>query len=259
MLSRTQIETLAKRYGVGLAIQERDYIQHLFLYLLNKGAKSLIFKGGTCLKVVYNSPRYSEDLDFNCDLAKDLLFEDLNKTTEELSTFGVSAVIKNSRFLKYGFTCDLSFKGVRFNGRDMTKNKIRIDVSLRKEKLVAQEKLLNLEEIYPDIPRFILVCSSLEDILAEKVRALIVRRKPRDLWDVWFFLEKGESLDLGLVNSKLKLYNLEFRRKNMQGVLKDIRNDWERDLSILLAPGQLPDFNKVAERFLHDLELRNLE
>lgn len=249
MLTRTQIEILARRFGVGLAIQERDYIQHLFLYLLNKQTNALIFKGGTCLKIVYNSQRYSEGLVFNCDVDKDTIGNIIDKTAEELSTFGVDAVIKNEEFLKNGFTCDLSFRGVRFNGRDMTKNKVRIDISLRMEKITIQKNMLNLGEIYPDIPSFIITCSSLKDILAEKVRALMIRGKPRDLWDVWFFLEKGESLDLNLISNKLGLYNVEFNKEHIKQKLQDIERDWTRDLSALLSPNQLPDFKRVKQKF----------
>lgn len=248
MLTRSQIEVLARRFGVGLAVQERDYVQHIFLYLLNKNTKALTFKGGTCLKIAYNSLRYSEDLDFNCDLERDILEVIINRSTEELSTFGVDAVVKNHRFFKDGFTCDLSFRGVRFNGRDMAKNKIRIDISLRKEKIVTYEKMLDVGDAYLDIPRFILVCSSLKDILAEKVRALIIRGKPRDLWDVWFFLEKGESLDLDLINSKLRLYDMEFNKQHIRQSIENLQKDWVRDLSVLLSPGQLPDFEKVREK-----------
>src|SRR3989338_9448761 len=45
----------------------REYVQHLFLtelYQLPESEK-LLFKGGTALRIVYNSPRFSEDLDFS--------------------------------------------------------------------------------------------------------------------------------------------------------------------------------------------------
>jgi len=44
----------------------REYCQNIFLSFLyqQKKSKQLLFKGGTALRIVYNSPRYSEDLDF---------------------------------------------------------------------------------------------------------------------------------------------------------------------------------------------------
>src|SRR3990172_452987 len=45
----------------------REYFQHLFLSQLYKleRADNLLFKGGTALRVIYGSPRFSEDLDFS--------------------------------------------------------------------------------------------------------------------------------------------------------------------------------------------------
>lgn len=45
----------------------REYFQHLFLSLLYRveGAENILFKGGTALKIIYKSPRFSEDLDFS--------------------------------------------------------------------------------------------------------------------------------------------------------------------------------------------------
>ena len=44
---------------------QRDYLQHLILWLLYARSQELVFKGGTALRLVYGGNRYSEDLDFN--------------------------------------------------------------------------------------------------------------------------------------------------------------------------------------------------
>lgn len=67
MLTLAQLRRIAQRNRIGLQPQERDYIQHLFLYLLYSASRredvGLHFKGGTALRIVYHSPRFSEDLD----------------------------------------------------------------------------------------------------------------------------------------------------------------------------------------------------
>jgi predicted nucleotidyltransferase component of viral defense system len=63
MLTRAQIQRLAQRNRVGMQVQERDYVQHLLLALLFARAETLIFKGGTALRLVYGGSRYSEDLE----------------------------------------------------------------------------------------------------------------------------------------------------------------------------------------------------
>jgi predicted nucleotidyltransferase component of viral defense system len=65
MLTRAQIQRLAQRHGIGVQPQERDYLQHLLLFSLYRRSQSLVFKGGTALRIVYQGNRYSEDLDFN--------------------------------------------------------------------------------------------------------------------------------------------------------------------------------------------------
>ena len=45
----------------------REFAQHLFLsgFYQNVGSEHVLFKGGTALRLVYGSPRFSEDLDFS--------------------------------------------------------------------------------------------------------------------------------------------------------------------------------------------------
>jgi len=45
-----------------------------------------------------------------------------------------------------------------------------------------------------------------EEILSEKVRALITRVKGRDLFDIYYLLSKDIKIDLRLVNKKLEYY-----------------------------------------------------
>jgi len=60
MLTRAQIQRLAQRHGIGVQAQERDYVQHLLLFLLYSKSQLLVFKGGTALRIVFKGNRYSE-------------------------------------------------------------------------------------------------------------------------------------------------------------------------------------------------------
>jgi predicted nucleotidyltransferase component of viral defense system len=53
MLTKAQIQRLAQRHGVGMQVQERDYLQHLLLWRLYSRSQELVFKGGTALRLVY--------------------------------------------------------------------------------------------------------------------------------------------------------------------------------------------------------------
>src|SRR3989338_3198255 len=68
MITHETLQKLAAQYQTGVFPNiTREYFQHLFLSELYKldGAENLLFKGGTALRIVYGSPRFSEDLDFS--------------------------------------------------------------------------------------------------------------------------------------------------------------------------------------------------
>ncbi len=66
MIDAKQVRELADRYQTTADNVIREYFQHLFLAYLyrQKDADHLLFKGGTALRIVWQSPRFSEDLDF---------------------------------------------------------------------------------------------------------------------------------------------------------------------------------------------------
>ena len=66
MIEAKAIRELADRYQTTADNVVREYFQHLFLSHLyrQKDSDHLFFKGGTALRVVWQSPRFSEDLDF---------------------------------------------------------------------------------------------------------------------------------------------------------------------------------------------------
>ncbi|MDP3935185.1 MAG: nucleotidyl transferase AbiEii/AbiGii toxin family protein [Candidatus Giovannonibacteria bacterium] len=68
MISIETLEKLGRQYQMGVFPNiVREYFQHVFLGELYKlpDAEKLLFKGGTALRIVYGSPRFSEDLDFS--------------------------------------------------------------------------------------------------------------------------------------------------------------------------------------------------
>lgn len=255
MLTLAQLRRLAQRNRVGLQPQERDYIQHLFLNLLYTAPRrenvGLHFKGGTAIRIVYGSPRFSEDLDFNSDLALDETRTRLHTAVDELGGFGVQGILRNERRSPQGVGLELSYQGPLFDGRAVTKGKVRVDVSLRREQVVLEHPLITPQ--YDDVEPFILSTLSGEHLFAEKVRALFVRAKPRDLYDLWYLLNKGVTADHTLINGKLSLYELTFDEPKLRDVTNTVQTDWQRDLQPLLA--SVPDFYLVQSVVLKGLEM----
>jgi predicted nucleotidyltransferase component of viral defense system len=73
-----------------------------------------------------------------------------------------------------------------------------------------------------------------EHLMAEKLRALLVRSKARDLYDLWLLLRQGVQLDETLIERKLALYGMEWDPGGLEASLEQVRADWERDLRHLL-------------------------
>ena len=242
MLTRRQIQGFSIKEGIPLYNIERDYIQTLFIYNLYKNNNDFLFKGGTCLRMGYKLNRYSEDLDFNFNKKQDEGIKIIENTAKRLNDFGIECELKKDYFLSSGFSYKLRYKGPLYNGKDISKGTIKIDVSCRKEKVEKTTKIIN--PVYVDCPSFAFTCLTLDHILSEKIRALIVRGKPRDLYDIWFLSETAD-FDYDLINEKLRLYNLDFKDSDIDKILTNAQKDWKQD--ILPLVGFLPEIGKIKK------------
>ena len=142
----------------------------------------------------------------------------------------------------------MSYQGPLYDGRDRSKGKVRVDISLRDEPLTSRRELVRSE--YDDVRPFVVTVLSPEHLLAEKVRALLVRSKPRDLYDVWLLIEQGVQLDGDLIGQKLKLYELNLAQAVVEAALTRARADWERDLRPLLGQYVEPEVTDRAAAML---------
>jgi len=233
MLTRAQIQRLAQRHGISAQTQERDYIQHLLLFLLYTRSQKLVFKGGTALRVVYHGNRYSEDLDFNAPVEVEESKKLWGVVLDDLGDFGIIAEMRAGWQSEVGTSFDVSFQGPLYDGRDRTKSKVRVDISLRQEGIETRRELVTPE--YDDIRPFVVTVLSQEHLLAEKVRALLMRAKPRDLYDIWLLTTQGVRPVHDLIAGKLASYQIKLTRGVLEAALSQAQADWERDLHPLLS------------------------
>jgi predicted nucleotidyltransferase component of viral defense system len=227
-----------------MQVQERDYLQYLILWLLYRRTQMLIFKGGTALRLVYGSNRYSEDLDLNGPDDTSELEALWRDVVEELEDFGILAETRNVWDSDVGYSFDVSFRGPLHDGRDRSKGKVRVDINQRQEEVATHRELVTSP--YDDVRPFVVTALALDHLLAEKLRALLVRGKPRDLYDIWLLLRQGVEPDLTLVERKLALYNREWEREALEEAIEDLRIEWQRDLRPLLP--QFVPYEVARER-----------
>lgn len=170
----------------------REYVQHLFLTELYQlpGSEKLLFKGGTALRIVYNSPRFSEDLDFSLfgvssnevgSFVEHLFISILAK----LEGTGIHIEINN----KSASTSGGYFGLATLNTDGYAPINIEINVSSRNENNVEGE----VEGITNNFaPTYTLYHLPQEKLVDEKIfGALVERKKPRDYYDLYFMMRRG--------------------------------------------------------------------
>lgn len=165
------------------------------------------FKGGTSLKkCFFETFRFSEDLDFTLSKQSHLTEVFLLKTFIEITDFLSEEV--GIVFFKDRFKFKIIDKG---NGKYSAQGKIHYNGPLRRRQGVATIKLdLTTDEIlvlktvrkkvhhpYTDEPSpgIYANCYAFEELVAEKIRALAQRARPRDLYDVVHFFRNRQMID----------------------------------------------------------------
>ena len=118
---------------------------------------------------------------------------------------------------------------------------IKIDISLRDD-LIRQPELRYLLPIYPDITTFSIPVMSLEEIVAEKIAAMIERNKMRDVYDVYFLVAiKNVQYNEKMVIEKMLRRGEVFQKIDLIKKLGEVQNKmkWKSELAYIVNP--LPD------------------
>jgi len=204
MLVKSELELLAKKHKINSSVILREYFQLLSLQKIYSFPQSskVYFKGGTCLHLVYGTPRFSEDLDFTVNLPEKEFLEFIKSSFEELSREN-NCVIKERKTIA-GKSFLLTLKTDLVPGPIF----IKFDFSFREEVLAPQKKIVKTD--YPILFKGYLNCLSAEEILAEKIRAILRRDQGRDYYDLWFLLSQGVIIRDDLIQKKLAYYNLNW-------------------------------------------------
>lgn len=185
MLAQTTLQQLTKESQTDFENILREYLQHLFLSYFYQNDKSdlILFKGGTALRIVLSSPRFSEDLDFTgINVSHQEIENIIASTLANIEKSGINVDISESKQTSGGFLAIITFD--IFN----LKPKIQIEISFRKGKLIKGEPVV-VKNIF--LPSYTLVQMPLTDLVDEKILALMTRQKPRDFYDYYFLLSNN--------------------------------------------------------------------
>lgn len=187
MITKDQIREMSLRFQIDAFTVFREYLQLVFLSYLyqEKETGRIFFKGGTALRLLFGSPRFSEDLDFSTDYsAKEitgLLAKLKVKIVRELPRLEIIPVYSGKEEIRFRMT----------HGSSDFKYPLNIRLDFHQSGDVKNTQSSTLATPFPVMIFPQVFHLSAEGILKEKLAALQTRRKGRDLFDVWFLLSKG--------------------------------------------------------------------
>ncbi len=253
MITKEEISRIADMKHLPIRNAEKDYILEILLYLSSDFSRKLVFKGGTALYKFYNLNRFSEDIDFTLSSKRFDIDSMINKIVRGLSYLGMHHTITEK--IEYGneITIRLNVRGPLYDGSKNSMSRVTINISRREKPILMEEKMLIPS--YQEIPSFRINILSPGEIAAEKIRCILTRDKPRDIYDLWFLLKRGVSIDKDIISRKLRIYNLSFDLKTFYDKIWKKKDMWTRDLRGLII-GSLPDFREIVDEIESILEDR---
>jgi predicted nucleotidyltransferase component of viral defense system len=229
-------------------------LQHLYA---RPESSRLIFQGGTAIRWCHSSGRFSEDLDFVTHLKRPELEHMLK---------GVEAVVEREAIAHFGpGRLAVTLRGQRDEGTawrvafepQHTRERIMVKVEcerLREGAAPATEPrvlgmqaavsyLITRGEFRIPRPNSVLVVETLEEILSDKVRALLERPylKGRDIYDIWHLRERlGVPVVREVVERKFSCYAAPFTARRspdwFETAESDLQEAIENDLGRFLPP-----------------------
>lgn len=186
---------------------------------------------------MYQSPRFSEDLDFS---GKNFLFRKkieslFLEVLSQIEKENIKIDLKESKFTSGGYLRILSYSFLDFKGE------IFFEVSLRKKEKPRGEVQTIVGEY---LPAYLIFSLSPQQLVKEKISALIERGKPRDYYDFYFILRHPE----------LKKF---VSKKDLEGIkekLKKEKVNFKKELETLLPISHHPILKNFKKRLSQEIE-----
>lgn len=228
MINQAQVQSLAIKYQIDGFTIFREYLQLVFLSQLysDNHSKHIYFKGGTAIRLLMGSPRFSEDLDFSTTLTKIQIKNIISileeKLKQQLPTLEIKELYSGKGGIRYQIKYQSSDLKYPLN--------LRLDFTIVSEVIDPTVSPLVTDfpiSIFPIISHL-----SYKEILTEKICALSSRTKGRDYYDTWYLLEKNVPLDQEMLQQKLAQNNLTL---DIDVLNKKIKSYSQKNLSLDLA------------------------
>ncbi len=249
MIRKDDILKIARMSRLRPHQQEKHYIQTLTLRSLYSRFDP-VFKGGTAMMFFHGLNRFSEDLDFTINRNFDSASL-LNGIKDDMELMGVSAYYKVMSDGVRSFSFRIGAEGPLFT-KEIERCFVRVEMSKREDVIMTPDVKFFAYD-YPDILPFSVTIMALEEMAAEKIRAIMTRDKARDIYDLQFLMKKDVELDIDLINRKLAYYNISFDHNDMVQRIDSKRDIWPSELKPIVI-GELSEFDSVEKVISNALE-----
>lgn len=272
---RIKIQDEANLKKVPEHVVEKDYALSYALAGIAKQPElsdSLIFKGGTALKkIFFGDYRFSEDLDFSViNAPKDKQLENalLNAVTlakELLNDYGPFDIQlkRNPEKAPHPNGQDAFNLLVKFPWQPTPLCRIKIEIT-HDESVILPPEYKPILHGYEEKIDCVVACYHIEEIVAEKLRALLQthkklvargwnRPRARDYYDLWCILKNYSSaVDttrlIEMLDKKCKHRDVAYQNINdffTVELVKEANQHWQSTLGVLVRA--LPDCGHVLD------------
>ncbi|MBI2600966.1 nucleotidyl transferase AbiEii/AbiGii toxin family protein [Candidatus Daviesbacteria bacterium] len=178
MIVQEELTKLVNKYQTNEVNIWREYFQNLFLsyFYQQPQTNTVYFKGGTALRMLYKSPRFSEDLDFSAAYSGIQEIEEATESTlSEIEKENVKVGLSESKETSGGYLGTVIFD---------ERITLQLQISLREGQKTGEVVTVTNDFV----PPYTIVSLSQGQLVDEKMSALFYRKKPRDFYDLYFML-----------------------------------------------------------------------
>ena len=251
-----QVSAMAKDSGVPERPRAvlREYLQVKainFIYSQPE-ANQLSFIGGTSLRLLFNLPRFSEDLDFdNLGLTDEEMIELMEKVVGDFQAENIpldfyQKITQGKTYFELRFPEVLKELKITTNPRE--KLMIKVDYSRSWDGQTTQTILLNRFGVIQNV-----LTNALDQLLVQKLSAYVGRKlvQPRDMYDIIWLYGRGARLDNSFIkaNRQESILRKAKRRWLAEGVTAPMKQRLSPFLFQENEAGKLAVFGEILEKF----------
>lgn len=254
MQNLTKLIKEAKKQGItdqGILNLIREYLQVLILKAIyqSKYGGGLSFMGGTCLRICHDLKRYSEDLDFTLDKKiQKYSFSELNEIIVSFlknTDFEVDVHVSEDKIVQKSFI-RVSKVLHTFGLSPIKSQKIHVKLEIDTNPVPISSDEMESFFVTKFNENFPILKHTDDTLFAGKICAVLNREytKGRDFYDLLWYLNRKQKVNLAYLNSAFKQAKKELRFKDGTDVLQALTKRVENV--------EIEEIMKDMSRFLED-------